>query len=119
MGYTLSGAQPTAAHYLALIAPESTHEQDRATDGQPYPFFLAHPFAEPIERFEALLGPPADWQVEWKWDGIRAQLVRRAGQVWLWSRGEELITDRFPELAALGDAGDEVRAIQQRFGLSA
>jgi DNA ligase-1 len=104
MGYTLSGAQPTPDHYLALIAPESTHEQDRATNGQPYPFFLAHPLAEPVERFEALLGPPADWQVEWKWDGIRAQLVRRAGQVWLWSRGEELITDRFPELGALGDA---------------
>lgn len=104
MGYTQSGAQPTAAHYLALIAPQSTDEQDRATDGQPYPFFLAHPFAEPVDRFEALLGTPADWQVEWKWDGIRAQLVRRGGQVWLWSRGEELITDRFPELAALGDA---------------
>ena len=104
MGYTQSGLQPTADHYLALIAPESTHEQDRATNGQPYPFFLAHPFAEPMERFDALLGAPADWQVEWKWDGIRAQLVRRAGQVWLWSRGEELITDRFPELAALGEA---------------
>ncbi len=104
MGYTLSGAQPTAAHYLALIAPESTHEQDRATNGQPYPFFLAHPFAEPVERFDTLLGSPADWQVEWKWDGIRAQLVRRAGQVWLWSRGEELISDRFPELGALGEA---------------
>jgi DNA ligase-1 len=104
MGYTQSGAQPTADHYLALVAPESTHEQDRATNGHPYPFFLAHPFAEPVDRFDTLLGAPADWQVEWKWDGIRAQLVRRAGQVWLWSRGEELITDRFPELAALGEA---------------
>ena len=104
MGYTQSAAQPTADQYLALIAPESTHEQDRATNGQPYPFFLAHPLAEPVARFDALLGSPADWQVEWKWDGIRAQLVRRAGQVWLWSRGEELITDRFPELAALGEA---------------
>ncbi len=104
MGYTLSGAQPIAAHYLALIAPESDGEQDRATNGQPYPFFLAHPLAEPVARFDALLGSPVDWQVEWKWDGIRAQLVRRAGRVWLWSRGEELITDRFPELAALGDA---------------
>ncbi len=104
MGYTLSGAQPTAAHYLALTAPESAREQDRATSGQPYPFFLAHPLTEPVARFDALLGAPSGWQVEWKWDGIRAQLVRRAGQVWLWSRGEELITDRFPELAALGEA---------------
>lgn len=104
MGYTQSGLRPTADHYLALIAPESAREQDRATNGQPYPFFLAHPFAQPVELFDALLGTPADWQVEWKWDGIRAQLVRRAGQVWLWSRGEELITDRFPELAAVGEA---------------
>jgi len=51
-----------------------------------------------------LLGKPSDWIVEWKWDGIRAQLVRRAGQVWLWSRGEELVTERFPELAAMGQA---------------
>jgi DNA ligase-1 len=51
-----------------------------------------------------VLGPPADWLVEWKWDGIRAQLVKRAGQVWLWSRGEELVTERFPELAAMGEA---------------
>ena len=39
--------------------------------------------------------------MEWKYDGIRAQLVKRAGQVWLWSRGEELMTDRFPEVVAL------------------
>ena len=42
----------------------------------------------------------ADWQAEWKYDGIRAQLVRRGGQLWIWSRGEELITDRFPEVVA-------------------
>jgi DNA ligase 1 len=57
-----------------------------------------------VERFDKFLGPPTDWQVEWKWDGIRAQLVKRAGQAWLWSRGEELVTERFPELVALGDA---------------
>jgi DNA ligase-1 len=65
--------------------------------GQPYPFFLAHPLLESPET----LGPLTDWQVEWKYDGIRAQLVRRHGSNWLWSRGEELITDRFPELATL------------------
>src|ERR1035441_7653206 len=43
-----------------------------------------------------------EWQVEWKWDGIRAQLIRRSGRTFVWSRGEELMTDRFPELAALG-----------------
>ena len=45
---------------------------------------------------------PREWQVEWKWDGIRAQLIRRQWRTFLWSRGEELITDRFPELEALG-----------------
>ncbi|WP_374642782.1 ATP-dependent DNA ligase [Hydrogenophaga sp.] len=104
MGYTHIGAQPIAADYAALVAPESATEQNQQTSGQPYPFFLAHPFNEALERFDELLGPPADWQVEWKWDGIRAQLVKRAGQAWLWSRGEELLTERFPELAALGEA---------------
>jgi DNA ligase-1 len=104
MGYTAIGRLPVAADYLALVAPESATEFEPARSGQPYPFFLAHPFNEPVERFDELLGAPSGWQVEWKWDGIRAQLVQRGGQVWLWSRGEELITDRFPELAALGKA---------------
>jgi DNA ligase-1 len=47
------------------------------------------------------LGGITEWQIEWKWDGIRAQLIRRDGSSFLWSRGEELITDRFPELQAL------------------
>ena len=55
-------------------------------------------------RMTSRLGPPQDWQVEWKYDGIRGQLVRRAGQTWLWSRGEELVTERFPEIAALAQA---------------
>jgi DNA ligase-1 len=103
MGYTHIGGQPTAADYAALIAPESSGELDRQSSGQPYPFFLAHPFNLPLEQFDATLGPPSQWLVEWKWDGIRAQLVRRAGRVWLWSRGEELVTDRFPELAQMGE----------------
>jgi len=104
MGYTHISGQPTAADYAALVAAESRGELDQKTSGQPYPFFLAHPFNIGIDQFEALLGPPADWLVEWKWDGIRAQLVKRAGQVWLWSRGEELVTERFPELATMGEA---------------
>jgi len=103
MGYTHIAGQPTAADYAALIAPESGGELDQQTSGQPYPFFLAHPFNLPLEQFDAALGPPSQWIVEWKWDGIRAQLVRRAGRVWLWSRGEELVTDRFPELAQMGE----------------
>ncbi len=102
MGYTHMGAQPGAADYAALIAPQGAPNSllgARAAD--PYPFFLAHPFNEAPDRFDALLGPPADWLIEWKWDGIRAQVVRRGDQVAVWSRGEELMTDRFPELAAL------------------
>jgi DNA ligase 1 len=104
MGYTHIGGRPQAEDYRMLIAPESSAEQVQKTSGQPYPFFLAHAFNLPLEQFDAALGPPADWIVEWKWDGIRAQLVKRAGAVWLWSRGEELVTDRFPELAVLGEA---------------
>lgn len=104
MGYTHIGGQPTKADYAALIAPESEGELRPQTSGQPYPFFLAHPFSIPLDQFDAVLGPPSQWLVEWKWDGIRAQLVKRAGQVWLWSRGEELVTDRFPELATMGEA---------------
>jgi DNA ligase-1 len=104
MGYTHIGGQPSPRDYAGLIAPESDGEQNQKTSGQPYPFFLAHPFNEPVERFDALLGPPADWVVEWKWDGVRAQLVKRADAGWLWSRGEEHVTDRFPELATMGEA---------------
>jgi DNA ligase-1 len=104
MGYTHISGQPGAADYAALIGAENDSELNQKTSGQPYPFFLAHPFNPPVEQFDALLGPPADWIVEWKWDGIRAQLVKRAGAVSLWSRGEELVTDRFPELATMGEA---------------
>jgi DNA ligase 1 len=104
MGYTHISGQPSASDYAALIAPESSGELHPPTSGQPYPFFLAHPFNQPLDQFDRLLGAPANWLIEWKWDGIRAQLVKRAGQVWLWSRGEELVTERFPELAQLGEA---------------
>ena len=96
VGYTDLNALPSAQGYLALIAAEAP--AGRQESGMPYPFFLAHPLQADIADFERLLGPPADWLVEWKWDGIRAQLVRRAGGAWLWSRGEELVSDRFPEL---------------------
>jgi DNA ligase-1 len=97
VGYTDLSNRPTAEGYLKLIAAESCDEHAQR-GGQPYPFFLAHGLAQPVEQFDALLGAPADWQVEWKWDGIRAQLVKREGRLWIWSRGEELVTDRFPEL---------------------
>lgn len=92
MGWTDARATPSAARFEALVAKEAA----AADAGHPYPFFLAHQLpGEP-----AALGTPDDWLVEWKYDGIRAQLVKRAGQVWIWSRGEELVTERFPEIVA-------------------
>ena len=109
MGYTQIGRQPEAGDYEALVAPvdesgTNASGADAGMAGQPYPFFLAHPFSQPVTDMPALLGAPGDWQVEWKWDGIRAQIVRRGGAVWVWSRGEELVTDRFPELAEAATA---------------
>ncbi|MEN9416509.1 MAG: hypothetical protein RI988_129 [Pseudomonadota bacterium] len=100
MGWTDARTSPTAARFQALLSREPHAIQDA---GQPYPFFLAHP----LQAAPEALGPPSGWLVEWKYDGIRAQVVRRAGQTWIWSRGEELVTDRFPEVveqvAALPD----------------
>jgi len=83
---------PTGDWFRSLLSHEHTDE-DRS---RPYPFFLASPLEDSVES----LGTRDAWLVEFKWDGIRAQLVRRAGNVHLWSRGEELITHRFPEIAA-------------------
>jgi DNA ligase-1 len=88
--------QPTAESYLTLIAADG----DRGEASQPYPLFLAYA----LEPDPSTLGDPAEWQAEWKWDGIRAQLIRRGGAVWLWSRGDELINDTFPELVTAGAA---------------
>jgi DNA ligase-1 len=101
VGYTDTSNRPTAAGFRRLIAVVSEAGQEARDAGQPYPFFLAHSLQLPTEEFNAQLGPPDAWQIEWKWDGIRAQLVKREGRLWLWSRGEELVTDRFPEIAAL------------------
>ena len=86
--------QPTPEFWKQLVAGETKD----ADVSRPYPFFLAYPLETGIEE----LGDTAGWQVEWKWDGIRAQLIRRRWQTFLWSRGEELITGRFPEIEALG-----------------
>lgn len=92
--------QPTPQFWKQLIAPGSAAPGDpRDPDiSRPYPFCLAYPISgDPRD-----LGPLAEWQIEWKWDGIRAQLIRRRNRTFLWSRGEELITGRFPEIEALG-----------------
>ena len=94
MGYTDKRHAPDAARYALLIDPQ---HRPQAESGHPYPFFLAHPIQAPV----ATLGTRDDWQVEWKWDGIRAQFIRRGTASWLWSRGEDLLNGRFPELDAM------------------
>jgi len=86
--------QPTADFWGQLLVRD-TRDADIS---RPYPFCLAYPLEGAVEE----LGDRAEWQVEWKWDGIRAQLIRRERLTFLWSRGEELITDRFPEIEAAG-----------------
>jgi DNA ligase-1 len=123
---------PTAEWYAQLIAPAITDDDL----SRPFPFCLASPLEGTVtpESLQADLGSREDWQVEWKWDGIRAQIVKRAGHTHLWSRGEELITQRFPEiveaahgladgtvldgevLAYRGDRPLPFSALQQRIG---
>ncbi|MBM0742575.1 ATP-dependent DNA ligase [Phormidium sp. CLA17] len=83
---------PSIAAYTQLMQQA---ESARAPS-QPYPFFLASSLEEDKFALESL----DRWQAEWKWDGIRAQIIRRNEEVFIWSRGEDLITEQFPELAA-------------------
>jgi len=101
MGYTDKRATPSAERYAQLTASGEAGPLDL---GQPYPFFLAHQLDLAESELAARLGAPGDWLVEWKYDGIRAQLVKRARGVWIWSRGEDLVTERFPEIVALASA---------------
>lgn len=112
---------PTANFFRELIASTSTtHELFR-----PYPFCLAHPLenqtaegtspqqpspeGRPAEANSAGVGAavviePSEHLVEWKWDGIRCQLIARGGELFLWSRGEERLEERFPEVATAAKA---------------
>jgi DNA ligase-1 len=83
--------EPTIAAYTQLLQTEAA----AIAPSQPYPFFLASSLEEDKFAEEDL----SRWQAEWKWDGIRSQIIRRNGEVFLWSRGEDLITEQFPELA--------------------
>jgi DNA ligase-1 len=96
IAHRLSGTWlPRAESFTALMAEETSD----ADVSRPYPFFLAYALEGELDA----LGDATAWQAEWKWDGIRAQVIRRNGQTFIWSRGEELVTDRFPEIAAAAD----------------
>lgn len=82
---------PQSTSWNSLFGQES--------DGQiskPYPFYLAYP----LPKEEQQIFCENEWAAEWKWDGIRGQLIFRNGQYFIWSRGEELVTDQFPELTS-------------------
>ncbi|MEP6946714.1 MAG: ATP-dependent DNA ligase [Acidobacteriota bacterium] len=85
---------PSSDFFRELLDPQM--EADETPISRPFPFHLAHQIDFPPED----LGSVADWQAEWKWDGIRAQVIKRKDEVFIWSRGEDLITERFPEIEA-------------------
>jgi DNA ligase-1 len=104
IGFCSARAWPDAEAWLALSRATSS-DRELGTDMKagaysdsdaalPYPFFLA----QSLQADPSTLGSIENWLLEWKWDGIRVQLVRRRGEVWLWSRGEELISEQFPEV---------------------
>jgi DNA ligase-1 len=82
--------KPSREFFQRLVAQDISD----TTSSHPYPFCLAHPLADDPQT----LGSTDRWLAEWKWDGIRAQIIRRSGRVFIWSRGGELVTDRFPEI---------------------
>lgn len=93
MAYRLMGDwRPTAEDYRRLLTGEGLGDDP----ARPYPFHLASPLEDEVTT----LGDVGEWFCEWKWDGIRAQLIRRSGRAVLWSRGEEIVTATFPEIAA-------------------
>ena len=82
--------QPENTSFKELISAENINPDN----SKPYPFYLAYPLEKDLDD----LGNPNEWQIEYKWDGIRGQIIRRNDEVFIWSRGEELITEQFPEI---------------------
>jgi DNA ligase-1 len=82
---------PDEISFKELISAEKINPDN----SKPYPFCLAYPLEKELEE----LGAPDEWQIEYKWDGIRGQIIKRNDEVFIWSRGEELITEQFPEIA--------------------
>lgn len=83
--------EPTGEFFESLRVPEAEHPVRYLN---PYPFYLASPLDAPLED----LGDPKEWLAEWKWDGIRVQCIHREGKRAIWSRGNELISEQFPEI---------------------
>jgi DNA ligase-1 len=92
----MGGFTPSPEAFGALM---SASDEGEPAVSRPYPFFLA----SPLETAVLAESGPGDWLLEWKWDGIRGQLIRRGGESFLWSRGEELLNPVFPDLVALAN----------------
>ncbi|MEL6355458.1 MAG: ATP-dependent DNA ligase [Bacteroidota bacterium] len=86
---------PGNTTFTKLVLSDSPQDQL----SKPYPFYLAYQLEQALEE----LGQPDEWQVEHKWDGIRGQLIVREGELFIWSRGEELVTDKYPEYHPLAE----------------
>jgi len=93
IAHRLMGDWQPNKNYFDQILSTDTEDADIS---RPYPFYLAYPLDETFEK----LGDARQWQAEWKWDGIRAQLIKRDNQIFIWSRGEELVTGKYPEIAS-------------------
>ncbi len=104
IGYAQARRIPSADDFAALVADVDLAEGQALDAGRPFPFYLAQSWQRPLTDMLPVLGAPVNWIVEWKFVGIRAELVKR-GDAWrLWSRGEELISDAYPELEPLARA---------------
>ena len=104
IAHRLAGSwQPSGESFRRLVSADG----EQGESSRPYPLFLAYAF----EGDPASLGKIEDWQIEWKWDGIRGQLIRRGPEAYLWSRGDDLINDSFPELVEAGRALPDGTAI--------
>jgi len=104
IGYSQARRTPAPGDFEALIAEVADAEAQALDAGRAYPFYLAQSWQRPVAEMPETLGPPLNWIVEWKFDGIRAQLIRRGEGSRLWSRGEELISDSYPDLGPLARA---------------
>lgn len=96
IAHRISGNWDPVTTMFAGLLSESASISDFS---KPYPFYLAYALEDDVET----LGSPEEWQAEWKWDGIRGQIIKRNNELFVWSRGEELMTDKFPEYFIMKD----------------
>ena len=97
--------KPSADRLRALMAPiDAAGSGAELAAGQPFPFLPAQALDPSLADQGPALGPLSRWLVEWQYDGLRAQVVRSAAGVWVWSRGDELINERVPEVLAWAQA---------------